>query len=630
MYFLCAIGLGFIGALPILLCPAYYDNWKTVSPAAKRSATLLILLLAEIGYTLLGWWILYAGLPSIAWPLATTFSLLLFLWWFISVIITFIRNEGQSWSHAVWPPLVYIVILFIIAVSGSGMFCASEYSKLIGEINNKTQKHWSQEIAPLDRKQIRLVPQELAISLAKTTLSQDGTTLGSQFPLDESHITLQKIKNDYWYLIPLDYKSWKVWTNADCVPGYVKILATDPYAKPNLITGKKIKYTPDAFYGDNLDRRLYSKYINKVLMDYSFEEDENGNVYWVITVCRPTISFWGLVVEGVILYNPETGEDQFIAKSEIKKGSKYFWIDRVIPMDLIKDNINSWGNYKDGWWNSAWNHVNLLKAETPTLNYSADGTCVIVTPITSTNDADGAMTGLMYTNAQSGESTYYAVSGGSSEQIVIDAVNSAVSYKNWHATSQIVYENVYGKLSALIPILGSNGNYQGLAIVENENKRVAIGVTPQDALIEFQKLLMNAGGAITTEVNKDVKEYSGKITRLGWETSGSNSGKQYYIYFGAFKNSFMVSSSLQSELALTREGDNVRIKYIVSDQTVVPVTYFKNETLNLQSSKNEQAVQSRMVEQKDVNQVKADVKDFREEVKGMSDEELKKMMERKK
>jgi hypothetical protein len=629
-YFLLALGLGFIGALPILLCPAKYESWDRKTPAQKRSATLLTLLLSELGYTLLGWLIIYGGLPTAVWPMGITLSLLLLLWWIISMVITFIRNGGESWSHAVWPPLVFIVALFFVAISGWGLFHASSYAKLIGDVNTKTSEHWSQEIQPLDPTHIRLVPKEYAVALARTTLSQDGTTLGSQFPLDTAHVTLQKIRNQYWYLIPLDYKGWKVWTGDICVPGYAKISATDPYAKPLLVTGKKIKYTLGAFFSDHLDRKIYWKYVNKELLDYSFEEDEDGNIFWVITVMHPTISFFGSVVDGVILYNPETGEDTFVSKQEVNENPKYAWIDRVVPMDLIKNYINEWGTFSGGWWNQAWSSANLLMAETPTLNYSADGRCVIVTPVTSTNSADGAMTGLMYTDARTGVSTYYAVSGGASEESVSKAVKDIVKFKYLHPSSQIVFENIYGKLSALIPILSESDKYQGLAIVEAVNMRVAIGATPQEALISYQKVLMNAGGQVATESIKNTKEYTGTITRLGWEISASDAGKQYYIYFKDFKNSFMISSTTQSELSLTREGDIVTIKYIASDQAAVPVMDFKNLTLNLQSSKNEQAVKAEVNGRADANQIKADVKDFKEEIKDMSDDEIRKIMNGKK
>lgn len=385
-----------------------------------------------------------------------------------------------------------------------------------------------------------------------------------------------------------------------------------------------MKYTPNACFGDNLERRLYSKFFNKVLLDYSFEEDDSSNVFWVITVCKPTISYWGLVVEGVIIFSPESGDYDYVLKKEIEENKKYAWVDRITPSEIAKDYVDYWGKLKDGWWNSFWTHINLLEAETPTMNYSSDGLCIFVIPVTSTSGNDQAMTGLMYCDSRTGKFTYYTTSGGATEEAIVQAVNSQLSFKKWHASEQMVYENVYGKLTALVPVLGENGNYQGLSIVENENKRVAFGVNPQEAIIEFQKIIMNSGGQISTETVKDVLEYSGKVIRIGWDISGS--GKQYYLYFSGFRNSFMVSSELQSELALTKEGDLVLIEFINSDQMAVPTISFKNLTLNLSKSKNEKSVSGQIIQREAKNQTELDVKDFKEKVNGMSDAELEKLM----
>lgn len=413
---------------------------------AERISKIISFVILTVAYTFLGWWIFYSGLLSFAWPLFGGYGVTLCIWWVISCIVAFcITDEEEIWNHCNWFPIAYVLILILVATSGWSFFRDNSYASLIGKIQDKTQKHWSQDIQPLDPTHIRLVPRELAISLAKTTLGQDGAALGSQFPLSTEHITLQKIKGDYFYLIPLDYKNWRVWTSSENIPGYVKVSATDPYAKPMLITGSKMKYTPGAYFKDNLERRLFPKYKNKVLKDYSFEEDDNGNLFWVISVCEPTISFWGQVVLGVVIFNPETGEDKFLSKEEISEDRAYDWVDRVIPTEIVGDNIDYWGNLKDGWWNWAMKHINLLEGETPILNYSSDGRCMIVTPVTSDNEEDQSMTGLMYTDARTGESVYYATSGGATEEAIIQAVDSATSYKKWHANEQIVYEKCLRK-----------------------------------------------------------------------------------------------------------------------------------------------------------------------------------------
>ncbi len=622
MYLLIALLLGTIGAAIVWI--SKYTEVKT------KAKTFFILTTI---YTGIGWWILYGGLPSMAWPLLGFYFGLIIIWWIVSTIVSlvmeYMADEDEVSWYIIWFPVGTIVILIITYISGWAFFGRSDdYTQLIGKFDTKNQKHWSQDIQPLDPTHIRLVPDSVAIYLAKTAVAEDGNTLGSQFPIAAKYTTLQKIGNDYFYLIPLDYEGYKVWTRTDYVPGYVKVSATDPKAKPILVTGKKMKYTPGAFFGDDLKRKLYWKYNDKVLKDFSFEEDDNGNIYWVITVCQPTISYWGLEVEGVILFDPESGEDQFITTEQVNSDSTYAWIDRVIPKELVESYINYWGSLKDGWWNSVWTHLNILEAETPTLNYSADGRCMFVTPVTSNNNDDQAMTGLMYTDARTGEFIYYTNNGGATEEDIIDAVNAEVKYKQWHASEQIVYENVYGYLAALVPVLGSNGTYQSLAIVRTDNRSVAIGTTPQEALIEFQKIIMSSGSQISTENTTNIATYTGKVSRIGWDMSGT--GKQYYLYFEGIKHSFMVSSITQSELALTQVGDNVTVTYYDSKEISVPTLTFKNLTLNLQKSANETSVDIQKTERKEEEKIKGDVKDFKEELKNMSDDDIKKLMEKQK
>ena len=107
---------------------------------------------------------------------------------------------------------------------------------------------------------------------------------------------------------------------------------------------------------------------------------------------------------------------------------------------------------------------------------------------------------------------------------------------------------------------------------------------------------MSAGGQITTENTKELNEFKGKVDRIGWDIS--TNGKQYYIYFKEFSNSFIVNSNIQSELALTKEGDEVLIKYINSKQSCVPTISFKNITLNLIVSENQKSVIKQMENEK--------------------------------
>lgn len=600
MIFLISLILGIVGALPILF--------------AKESGKMSSFVIAGACYVLFSWVCLYFGLPSLAYPLLGWVGFLLFILFAVSCIIaSAIEDEFNLPSFLI--ALISIVLILGGVFVNSAMFRASAYANLIGEISDKTEKHWTQDTQQIDPTNVRLVPPSYALSMARTVVKD-----GSQFQLSEENMTLQKIngKNglEYVYLIPLDYSGFSVWANTDFVPNYVKVNATDAYAKPQLLNAK-LKYTPGACFGDNLERILYKKYPNKVFKDYSFESDDNYNLFFVVTVCHPTIGYNGLVVDGVIIVDPLTGEDGGI----ISKDKVPAWVDRVIPTELVINYINWWGEYKNGWLNSWYGKKGLKMAENSTVNYSFDNKCVFVIPVTSTNDNDHSMLSIMYVDTRTGKFTNYVLKdNGGTESAIIGAVDAKVSFKNMHASDQVVYENVYGVLTALVPVLGQKDNYEGLAIVETASKRVAFAETPSKALTLYQKILMERGGQIATNNSVELKKIKDVVYRLGWELSGTD--KMYYLKFRKSPYTYQVNSDIASELCLTQEGDSIEVRYVDSKENVIPTNYFHNLTLNIKSTPVQEIVNSKLLKATDDKKNRLDANDIRSKVQDMSDEEL--------
>jgi hypothetical protein len=618
----------------------------------KSGERFTAMFISGSAYFLISFFIVYLGMPSIAYPLLGTYFIILMVWWFITAIVAIgiyfnEKDNSSNWRNQrggdnkqpsknsykipMWVSLISISLLISTWIFSWAFWGNQDhkYADLIGKMDNKTRQHWSQDQQSIDPTHIRLVTYDLAFSLASTSLSDSsGHTLGSQFELDENHSTLQKIKNDYYYLIPIDFSNIFRWFNTNYVTDYVKVSATDPNAKPVLVkSNQKMKYTFGAFFGDNIERKLYKKYFNYHLEDFTFEEDDNGRVWWTVTASKPSIFWCGAVVQGVILFDPETGEDTFIPKSEIDNGNpKYSWIDRVIPKDLVQYYITLWGDLKDGWGNAVWwgGRNNLLKPETPVMNYSIDGRCVYVTPVTSIK-SDQTMVGLIYTDARTGQSIFYTTEGGQTESSVIGTIETAIkNFPNWYASEQIVYENIYGEMCALVPILAkdNNGhaNFQNLGIVSTKNKAFAIGKTPREALQMFVKTIMNSSTQLSTEATKDMVEIRDVVWRIG---IGENN--THYIQFKKMKKAIVLSTSNVVEIYMTKEGDSVDVKYINSNESALPTVYFSNITNHIELSKNQESVQNqsdtRVLDQKN----RSDVKDMKAAFDTLSDTEKMKL-----
>ena len=571
-----------------------------------------VIIPVTIAYFLFDWFILWYAMPSFAYPMAGGALFLVIIQFFISSLVNF------RVINLIFPIGTILIFLFYNWVSTSAFFHAADYANLIGKISdNQTIKHWSQEIEPIDPTHIRLVPEETAIILARTSLNQNATSstqtsVGSQFNLDEEHITLQKVKDKLVYVIPLDHRSFSTYTSVKEIPGYVIIDAENPQAQPKYVDKYAMKYSPESYFQHNLERHLYTNgYSDKILTDYSFELDDNGEPYWVVTVCKPSIGWSGIVVEGVVIVDPKDGKMQFKSTKEVPE-----WVDRVYPSNLVKDYLSYYGEYSGGWWNGFWANLNVKNPEAVTLNYGSDGKCYYVTPMTSANNKDASMTDLMYTDTKTGITKRYIV-GGTTEDNLIEAVTTKLAYQHLHG-EHIIYENVYGKMTGIVSVLGEDGSYRGAAFIDATNKNlIAYDVLPLNALHLYQNLISQNGQQIATDNASDMKTIKTIVSRLRYEQT--TSGLQLDLYIDTIPHAFYVNCNTYADAPFTEKGDTIIISYYNTPASGISVNAFKNEHIHILSSANQVSVanqnQTSATSQKKSN----DAKDFRGKVNEMTD-----------
>jgi hypothetical protein len=574
-----------------------------------------VIIPVTIAYFLFDWFILWYAMPSFAYPMAGGALFLVIIQFIISSLVNFRA------INLIFPIGTILIFLFYNWVSTSAFFHAADYANLIGKISdNQTIKHWSQDIEPIDPTHIRLVPEETAITLARTSLNQNATSstqtsVGSQFNLDEEHITLQKVKDKLVYVIPLDHRSFSTYTSVKEIPGYVIIDAENPQAQPKYVDKYAMKYSPESYFQHNLERHLYTNgYSDKILTDYSFELDDNGEPYWVVTVCKPSIGWSGIVVEGVVIVDPKDGKMQFKSTKEVPE-----WVDRVYPSNLVKDYLSYYGEYSGGWWNGFWANLNVKNPEAVTLNYGSDGKCYYVTPMTSANNKDASMTDLMYTDTKTGITKRYIV-GGTTEDNLIEAVTTKLAYQHLHG-EHIIYENVYGKMTGIVSVLGEDGSYRGAAFIDATNKNlIAYDVLPLNALHLYQNLISQNGQQIATDNASDMKTIKTIVSRLRYEQT--TSGLQLDLYIDTIPHAFYVNCNTYADAPFTEKGDTIIISYYNTPASGISVNAFKNEHIHILSSANQVSVanqnQTSATSQKKSN----DAKDFRGKVNEMTDEQI--------
>jgi hypothetical protein len=362
-------------------------------------------------------------------------------------------------------------------------------------------------------------------------------------------------------------------------------------------------------------------YLNKIISDWTFEIDEEGNPWWVVTVSEPTIAWWGERVQGVAIVNPVTGEDTFYPLGKVPD-----WVDRVVPNHIIKDYLKWQGEFSGGWINSWWGSVGLTKPEDPNLIYGTGDQPEWVTGITSTNGKDDSLVALVYTNSRTGKSIRYVMKGGGTDSAILDAVNKnqKVQFKHLHGVAPQLY-NVYGVPTSVVPLLNDSHAYQGVAMVPiNDIQTVAVGDTQYEALREYEKFVSEGGQRVAMDKERVLQAVEGVVDRFNSEVT-SNNGSVYYVHISQIPCLFTAGAGESAKLPVTKEGDKVKIEFYASDRDVVPMHTFDNLSLVLSASKAQQQVRAKVAERRDTQETTEDAQTMLDRIKNLGPKELQKL-----
>ena len=579
MFMLIAALVVFVGVLPLLL-------------SARFVAAAIFGVIGWILASLIFW----GATPSTTWPLLGGFGGFVVVMWIVSFIISAATADGDMDSSHVVPfifaclgALVYIGA----AIFGSEMVRSDEYAKMIGKVE---ERQWTEDVQPKDPRHVRLVPEELAFYLATKQLgaSHKNVVLGSQFQIEKDELTLQLIRGELWYVAPLEFKGLFTWNSEGTSPGYVMISAEDPRRPVVVKTDTKIVYSPGAFFDKNLERHLWYSYHDKGLTDFSFEIDEEGNPWWVVTVFEPTIGWSGERALGVVIVNPETGGHKFYAVKDVPS-----WVDRVVPAKFVKNYVDWNGKLSDGWLNSWTSKKNTTKGQDAFISYGADGNPYWVLDVTSDNANDKSMVGLVYVNSRTGETVKYRTQGGGTSDSVIDLVNSKVSYRKLHGSSPVLY-NISGIMTAIVPLLGENHSYQGVALVDVINMQLVVADDSLGAFRQYEHLVTSSGQDLAPEKAHETKSVLGMVDRFVAEIRGGET--YYYLHIDRVPHIYVGNSDVSPKLRLTKLGDTVKCSFVDTKEDTLQLLSFDNTSLEVESSPQQEELRGQAYKQ--VNQAR--------------------------
>ena len=465
--------------------------------------------------------------------------------------------------------LLFYILIFPIFTS-LPMFRSEAYKNLIGKVADG--KSISNHIEPISIDKIRVVDENLAYLLGEKVLGSQPA-LGSQVEL--GNFCIQKVGKDLYWIAPLLHSGFFKWlNNKEGTAGYVMVSATnerDVKLVQN-IGGKdiKIKYQHEAFFGSHIERHLYiNGYATVGLTDYTFEIDDDGKPFWVVTKYNKKIGFSGNDAIGIVVVDAQTGA---MSDYSIKNAPK--WVDRIQPIDFIENQLNDWGEYVNGYWNFS-NANKLQITEGLTLVYGKDNKSYWYTGLTSVGKDESAV-GFVLVDTRTKETTFYKQSGAT-EIAAQGSAEGKVQEKGYKSSLPIPY-NINNIPTYVMTLKDDGGLVKMYAMVAiSDYTIVGVGNSMREALTSFKSVYNMTGSKLNTNSLTDKKVLKSIVTRIQNDVKNGNSF--YYFITKDYPNIFVGSSQISNQLPVTVVGDSINISFDIDNEEVIDVSTFDNKTM---------------------------------------------------
>jgi hypothetical protein len=542
----------------------------------------------------------------------------------IAVIALFVGEDNETgFMYSGVTALIGIVAVLAIAgicaIIGSGLFHSTAKYTQLGKI---TEKAYVDEISPIDLKQIPYVDVDLAKKLGEKKLGEDAT-LGSQVNLGA--FTKQNVNGQLSLVAPLVHTGFfKYNDNKDGTPGYIIISASNPQDVKLVreINGKeiKIKYQEEAFFGEDLKRHIRNQgFTTEGLTDFSFELDDNGYPYWVITTFSNTTLFGTREATGTIVVDAMTGKCDKYSSSDTPK-----WVDIIEPIEFVKTQISNFGEYVHGVFNFS-NKDKLKVTDGMTTIYN-NGSCYYYAGLTSYG-SDDATIGFLLVNTRTKEVTKYALSGAQ-ETSAMRSAEGKVQNLGYKAAVPLPI-NLDGVPTYFMTLKDAEGLIKMYAFVNvKEYSMVGVGDSITSAKSNYSSVYLDAGNKFAFSDEAFEYDLEGKIDRIAFKVEN---GTTLYTFSLEGKDLlFVAPSTLTEELTITQKGDKVKIKYVDEKNLSVTVSEFDNLLITTRKSNDQTEKENKVdaVTKEGTKVTPVDSNSIKSEWEKLTDEEKAKLLEK--
>ncbi|MBQ8235997.1 MAG: hypothetical protein IJZ37_04850 [Clostridia bacterium] len=474
---------------------------------------------------------------------------------------------------------VYMVFGFL---SSLHFFRAKDYAAQM-ELKELSMEEFGTTISPesIGSNTLPIIDESISMRKAEGALG----TYGSQFTLGGSN-TLIHVNTDKGEelvrVIPLEYSGFFVALNKYSTGsvGYVKVNVVTEETELVLVDGG-MPYLESGLLNYNLHRYVWMHYPTAMVTEYSFEIDDEGHPYWIVTYYDREVGlFGGEEPKGVILVNATSGEIE-----KYPMGKEPSWVDRVVPVDIAYAQSDNALTYKNGWFNVEFGAKKDVFNLTEEYNYiSIDGETYMYSGITSPNNADETSVGFVLVNLKTKENLRYTMSGITEYRAKsIAEGDQKVKAQALTATDPILI-NIENTPTYFLTL--KNG-YQRLwyCLVRVSDGTVVLSEDLKSAKTEYLSIVTESGATSDLE-GEDLKSVQGRVLRVR-ENAAENSLE--FILEEHPEKLYVAPFALKTSVRFTKEGDVVSFKYIESGDGSALVRAFTNETVEKFEAQKDEA-----------------------------------------
>ena len=459
----------------------------------------------------------------------------------------------KSLTYSIIGIFAVFIIIICVNIVCSPMFNAKSYQS---RISVDEDGDFALDIKEVDFNQLPLLDKASSRVLGDRVMGQ-MSELVSQYKVSELYTQIN-YNNSILRVTPLEYADGIKWlTNRkNGIVGYITVDSVNGEA--NLVRLEKgMKYSSSALFNEKLERKLRFDYPTTNFGNISFEIDNEGNPYYIITTLKYTAVGLRAMVSGVIIFDPITGESQKYKNDDIPS-----WVDIAYSADLIIEQVDDWGTYKNGFLNSIFGQKNVVNT-TDGYNYLAmNDDIYLYTGITSVV-SDESNLGFILTNMRTGKTTYYSVPGAE-EYSAMSSAEGQVQDMGYKSTFPLLI-NLNGKPTYLVSLKDSSGLVKMYGFIDvKDYQKVVVTDSAKGIIVAKDNYLQSIKKEIQDEelIIEDIKIDSIKTAIINGYTN-------YYI---TSKNkNYKISISLSDKLPLKTLGDTIKIGYYETEDDIIEV-----------------------------------------------------------